>query len=70
MAYVSYAVSNEDGGCSTALLGSACNVGHADTDYETDHRSKEPNDRVTGYGCGSSVGPAASPDHCAPGDDR
>lgn len=70
MAYISHAVRNKDGGCSAALLGGACNVGHANTDYEAYHWSKKSNDGVTSYRCGSSVCPTASPDHCTASDHR
>lgn len=70
MAYISNAVRNKDGGCGTALLGGTCDVGHADINDETDHRPKESNESVASDGCGSSMGPAASPDHSTPSDYR
>ena len=70
MAHISNAVRNKNGGCSTALLGRACNVGHADTDYLADHWSKESDHSVASYRCGCSMGPGASPDHCTTSNDR
>ena len=68
MAYISNAVPDKDCRCRAALLGGPCNVGHADTDDQTDHRSKEANNGVASNGGGSSMGPAASPDHCTASD--
>lgn len=68
VAYISDAVRNKNGGCGAALLGSACNIGHAYTNYERHHWSKESNDSIAGYGCGSPMGPCASPDHCTASD--
>lgn len=70
MAYVSNAVRYKYGGCSAALLGGACNVGHANTNNQTNHWSKESNNSVASDGCGSSVRPATSPDHCTASDHR
>ena len=43
---------------------------HADTDDQTDHWSKESNDSIASYRCGSSMGPAATPDHGTASDYR
>lgn len=68
VAYISHAVCNKDGRCSAAFLRGACHIGHADTDDQTDHWSKESNDSIASYRCGSSMGPAATPDHCTASD--
>ena len=70
IAHISHAVSNKYSRCRTTLLSGPGNVGHADADGEADYRSKEPNHSVSSYGCGSPMGPAASPDHGTASDDR
>ncbi len=70
VAYISHAVRNKDGGCGAALLRGAGNVGHAYTNDKRYHRSEESNDSVASYGCGSSMRPGASPDHCTSSNHR
>ncbi len=68
--YIAYTVRHKDGGRRTALLCCPCNVGHADTDDETDDRTKEPNKGIAGHGCRSTMRPATPPDHGTASDDR
>ncbi len=70
VAYISHAVRNKDGRCGAALLGGACNIGHADTNDKRYHWSEESDDSVASYGCGSSMRPGASPDHCTSSNHR
>ena len=70
MTYISDAVCRKDSGCGAALLGGTRYISHAYTNDKADYWSEESNHGVASYRCGSSMGPAASPNHCTASDDR